>query len=204
VGEGFKIVYWHDDFLHLCGQRKGEYDKKNDVRRPDRQMVFDVLSGKTQEEQEIGDVVEWVRAIKDRGKHPNTAAFAQFSEDLKTLELLTPDGKRRALSLERPLHKYETKSLLQQLSTEPGKIYVSLTVDPVNFEAVEHKKADPDIFDLYSVDLTAGTAQRLLTGVKADKRSLAWAAAGGRTAILRKHKGFDRGGMDLEVYDLAR
>jgi len=201
--DGFKVIYWYDDFLHLVGQKKGEYDKKNDVRRPDRAMVWDVFKGKPLEEHEIGDVMEWVREQKDRVRHPHTAAFAQYSEDLKTLELITPDGKRRTLELARMLYKYEPKTLLQQPGPEANRLYLSLTVDPVNWEAVQHKHAEADIFDLYVVDTQSGKPQRVLTGLLAGKRALAWTAAGGRVAILHKHKGFDRGGLELEVYDLT-
>jgi hypothetical protein len=200
--DGFKVVYWFDDFLRLVGQKKGEYDKKNDVRRPDRTMLWDVLRAKPVDEHEIGDVVEWVREQKDRVRHPHTAAFAQYSEDLKTLELITPDAKRRTLELARLLFKYEPKTLLQQLGPEPHRLYFSLTVDPVNWEAVQHKHAETDVFDLYVVDTQTGKPQRVLSGLSANKRTLAWTAAGGRCAILRKHKGFDRGGLELEVYEL--
>jgi hypothetical protein len=202
--DGFKVVYWFDDFLHLIGQKKGEYDKKNDVRRPDRAMLWDVLKSKPLEEHEIGDVMMWVREQKDRVSHPHTAAFAQYAEDLKTLELITSDGKRRTLELgARMLYKYEPKSLLQQPGPEANRLYLSLTVDPVNWEAVQHKHAEPDIFDLYVIDLQTGKPSRVLTGLLANKRALSWTAAGGRVAILHKHKGFDRGGLELEVYDLT-
>ena len=201
--DGFKVVYWFDDFLRLVGQKKGEYDKKNDVRRPDRAMVWDVFKAKPVEEHEIGDVMEWVKEQKDRVRHPHTAAFAQYAEDLKTLELITPEGKRRTVELARMLYKYEPKSLLQQAGPEANRLYLSLTVDPVNWEAVQHKHAEPDIFDLYVIDTQSGKASRVLTGLLANKRALAWTAAGGRVAILHKHKGFDRGGLELEVYDLT-
>jgi hypothetical protein len=201
--DGFKVVYWFDDFLRLVGQKKGEYDKKNDVRRPDRAMVWDVFKAKPLEEHEIGDVMEWVKEQRDRVRHPHTAAFAQYSEDLKTLELITPDGKRRPLELGRLLYKYEPKSLLQQAGPEANRLYISVTVDPVNWEAVQHKHAEPDLFDLYAIDTQSGKAQRVLTGLLAGKRALTWTAAGGRVAILHKHKGFDRGGLELEVYDLT-
>jgi hypothetical protein len=203
VGEGFKIVYFQDDFLRVVGQKKGEYDKPNDVRRPDRVVVFDVLKGKSLEEHEIGDVVAWVREQKDRERHPNRAAFLQYSEDLKSLELITAE-KRRALTPERPVWKYEPATLQQQLGDAPGHLFASLTVDPVNPEAVQIKKAEPDVFDLYDVDTAGPAMRRIWTGLRADKRALAWTAAGGRIAILHKHKGFDRGGIDLEVYDLQR
>ncbi|HJZ86985.1 MAG TPA: hypothetical protein VKN99_17555 [Polyangia bacterium] len=204
LGEGFRIVYWSDDLLHLTGVKKGEYDKKNDVRRPDRAMIFDVLAGKAVSEHEIGDVVSWVREMRQREQFPQRAAFVAFSEDLKALELITADNRRLEVKTVRPLWKYEPKTILQQAGPEPGRLYVSLTVDPVNPEAVKKQKTDPDLFDLYAVDGQSGSAARVLGGVLAAKRRLAWVAGGGRVAILRRHQGFDRGGTELEVYDLSR
>jgi hypothetical protein len=77
-------------------------------------------------------------------------------------------------------------------------------VDPVNAEAVRNKKADADELDVYALDLESGRATRLVSGVLAAKRALTWTVGGGRLALLRKHRGFDRGGMELEVYDLRR
>jgi hypothetical protein len=201
---GLKPLYFTRDLLALFAQKKGEYDKKGDVRRPDRSILYDLLHGKVTTEEEIGDVVEFVRVQQLRAKHPNVGAFVEPTEDLHAIELITAAGKRLPLRTERPFAKYEPKSLAQQEGPEPGVVYASLTVDPVNPEAVRNQKAEPDVFDLYRVDANSGACTRALVGPLAKGRPLAWVAAGGRVAILHKHKGFDRGGTDLEVYDLAR
>ena len=72
-------------------------------------------------------------------------------------------------------------------------------------EAVAARRTDPDTLDLCSVELTAagaGPVQRLLM-LPGNQRPSSWTVtSGGRLALLRKHKGFSRGGTEVEIYDL--
>ena len=74
-------------------------------------------------------------------------------------------------------------------------------MDPVNPDALAKKVADPEAIDLYRVESTGGKAVKLARIPKGD-RGFVWQAATNRWAVLRKHKGFDRGGAILEIYDL--
>ena len=47
-------------------------------------------------------------------------------------------------------------------------------------------------------------AVNLTLRVPGEGRPSAWHQAGGRAAVLRKGKGFDRGGVALDVYDLPK
>ena len=67
------------------------------------------------------------------------------------------------------------------------------------------RRTDPDLIDLCAIELGSGTpgpAQRLRT-LPGNQRPSSWKlTAGGRLALLRKHKGFARGGTEVEIYDL--
>jgi hypothetical protein len=79
---------------------------------------------------------------------------------------------------------------------------MSLSVDPVNPDAVNRQKTEPDDIDLYTIDRQSHVAARILT-LPGEGRRSAWHIAADRLVLLRKGKGFDRGGVSLEVYDLG-
>ena len=102
-----------------------------------------------------------------------------------------------------PLFRYDPQTL-ESHPSQPGgadTLDASLTVDPVNREAVKAQKADKDLLDVYRVDVNAKKLTQLVR-FDGQKRPTTWRLASGRLAVLRKHKGFGRGGADLEVYDV--
>ena len=98
---------------------------------------------------------------------------------------------------------YEMNSLAYQMLRRDRMVF-SLTVDPVNEEAVAAKRADPDIIDFCALNpQDANPTVTKLLSLPGHKRPAAWVIAPvGRLAILRKHKNFPRGGTQVEVYDV--
>lgn len=194
-----KPLWWADGFTVLAALRAGEYDKARDLRRPDRYARIDAFSGKVLSEQEIGDVLGFSRVSLLRRDAPNQPLIARFSDDRK--QLLVVDGiDQYEVRLPRELWRYEPKSLAWQ-ARDAHRLALTLTIDPVNPEAVRRKKADVDDIDLYDVDPQTHAALPLLRLAGEGRRS-AWRIAGDRLLLLRKDKGFDRGGVALELYDL--
>ncbi|HEX4461315.1 MAG TPA: hypothetical protein VIA18_25215, partial [Polyangia bacterium] len=194
-----KPLWWADDFTTLVASRAGEYDKAHDIRRPDRSVKLDAFTGKVLEEKEVEDVMEFTKVALLRRETPNQPVVVHWSEDRK--QLLVLDGLvDRELKLPRPLEKYDYATLGFQL-LDAQKIAVSLTVDPVNPEAVKRQKADVDDLDLYSVDRKT-LAPTLWLRLLGEQRRSNWRIEGNRLLLLRKGKGFDRGGVTLEVYAL--
>jgi hypothetical protein len=115
--------------------------------------------------------------------------------------VVTKDDKITRLTTTLGFDHYDPKSLQQQVGRD-GKLYFSLTIDPVNPAAVAAKKADPVHIDLYVFDPASGQTERLARLPQND-REYTWSVAGGRWAVLRKHKGYGRGGPELELYDLT-
>lgn len=197
-----RILYWRDGYTTLVAKKRGEYDKKLDQRLNDSEALYSVLEGKVIRSTMPKDVVAWLKLVKLREERPNTPAFVIVDEQRAGLELVTVDDRRVKIKLPVDFYLYEPTSLRQELGRD-GKLYFTLTVDPVNPAALARKKADPEHIDLFVVDLAGdGTARRLARAARAD-RDFRWTVAGGRWVLLRKHKGFDRGGTHLEVYELT-
>jgi hypothetical protein len=194
-----KPLWWGDTFRLLVGVEPGEYDKNRDMQRPDRLVRVDVFGGKRTGEQEIEDVIAFRQLVADHHGHDFEDLFVRLSDDRSRLELI--DGlARHPIELPRALSIYDAATLAYQTLAD-GRILLSLTVDPTNPAALARKKADRDDIDVYLVDRARATATPALR-LDGRGRPSAWRVAGKRLALLRKHKGFDRGGLSIEVYEL--
>ncbi|MBI4510346.1 MAG: hypothetical protein HY698_11985 [Deltaproteobacteria bacterium] len=196
-----KVLYFKDAYSKLVGRKRGGYDKSKDRQMSDREAVVDLVSGAVAEATPPGDLIAYMKLVKLRQEHPLRNDFVVVTEDQRGLELISSGDERKLLGLAEPFDRYDAKSLVQEASGD-GRIFFSLTVDPVNADAVSRKKADPELIDLHALDLASGTVQRLARLPKLG-RSFAWHVRGRYWAVLRKHKGFDRGGADLEIYEVA-
>ncbi len=195
----FKPLWWYDGYTMGAVLKAGEFDKARDMRRPDRFARFDVFAGRVLDEHEIEDVLAFAQVGALHAAHPDEESFALFSEDHR--KLLLVDGlEQHELTVARPLMLYDAETLAYH-PADPEGLAVSLTIDPVNPAALKRKKSDPDDIDLYVVDRRAHAATLRLR-LAGQGRPSAWQIVGGRVGLLRKSKGFDRGGVALEVYDL--
>jgi hypothetical protein len=198
---GLRALWWTDGFATLAAMKAGEFDKARDMRRPDRFTRLDVFTGRTGEEREIEDVLGFAHVAADHRPRGSSEVFVHVTDDHAKLELV--DGvEEHEIALERPLWMYDFQTLAFQ-PLDGDRLALSLTVDPVNPQAVKRQKADVDEIDLYNVDRKT-RAVSLRLRVPGEGRPSAWHQAGGRAAILRKGKGFDRGGVALDVYDLPK
>jgi translation elongation factor P/translation initiation factor 5A len=196
-----QILYWMDGYTTLVGRKRGQYDKVMDQRMNDSEAVYSLLDGRFVSNQPMKDLIEWTKLVKLRTAQQNARTILHVTEDLKGLELVTAEGKRVPVEVAEKFFKYDSKSLIAEVGRD-GKVYFTLTIDPVNPEALGRKVADPEIIDLYVVEATGGKAKRLAR-LPRNERRFAWHAARDRWAVLRKHKGIDRGGTELEIYELT-
>jgi hypothetical protein len=93
--------------------------------------------------------------------------------------------------------------LLEQEDSASRTLYLSLSLDPLNPDALGRQKADKPYLDLYRVGITekASVATRVLR-VALDERPVIWVVGGRYVALLRKHKSFTRGGNEIEAHQL--
>lgn len=198
-----RLLYFEPGHLSLVGMMKGKYDKKRDLRLPERAVRWSVLTRKELWSAEPKEVLLWVKATNMRPNHPGQLRFLQVSDDLKTLQTVDGDNELGQVSLPVPWKLYEPKSLEQAESWDGKTLWFSMTIDPVNADAVRRKKADKERVDLYRLD--PGPKAVPLGQVLTDKRKFRWTVGGARFfAYLRKLKGFGRGGSELEVHEIGR
>ena len=196
-----QILYWSDAYTMLVGRKRGQYDKFKDQRMNDSEAVYSLLDGTFVKNQPMKDLIAWTKLVKLRSERMNEKVVLHLTEDLKGLEVVTADDRRVPVELAETFFRYDSKSLVTEMGRD-GKIYFTMTIDPVNPEALDRKVAEPEIIDLYVVEATGGKAKRLARLPKNERR-FAWHSAQSRWAVLRKHKGIDRGGTELEIYDLT-
>lgn len=205
-----KVISWQDGYAQIVGQRPGGFDKAKDMRLPDRAVVFDALEGALSSEQEIGDVLGWAVATQIRRTQLNRTLFAAISDEQDAVQLIDALGRRTPLTLGTPVQNYERKSLAEQEDSPARTLYFSLTLDPLNPDALGRQKADKPYIDLYRVrapraDARAAGApetERILRA-PVDERPVTWVVGGRYVALLKKHKTFSRGGSEIQVYALT-
>ncbi len=197
-GARLKPVWWQDGFGTLATLKAGDYDKAHDIRTPDKFALVDILSGKVREEKAITDMLGFARTMAAHKDHLEEA-FAHFNDE--HTGLLVSDGlDEYEVKLRQPIAMYQIETLRSE-QVDDDRIAVSVVTDPVNPEALKHQKVDPDFFELYIVNRKNHTAQLALR-LAAEGRPLSWQVRGQRLLLLRKSKGFDRGGVELDLYDI--
>jgi hypothetical protein len=196
------IQYWKNGYTQLIGKKKGAYDKLKDQRMNDGEGVYDVVSGSLLRNTPIVDVIPYTKLSTLRAAHPNQTTFLHVTEDLKGVELITADDKRVTLELAEQFYMYDPNTLQAELLRD-GKFAFTLTIDPQNPDAVNNKRNDPELVDLYLFDPSAGAKATRVARLPKDGRRHGFHLSGQTWAVLRKHKGFGRGGGELELYTLA-
>lgn len=207
---GLKVLAWQDGFTQILGQKTGGYDKKRDVRVPDRAAVFDVLQSAYVFEQEIGDVIAWASANVLRRNRPNRTSFVVVADDEKGLLIVDAMGRRTPAPLPVEFHLFDPRSLVEQEDPLAGVLNFSLSIDPLNPDALGRQKADPEFLHVFAVrpqprsaSAATGIAVTKVLETALDHRPASWTASGKFVAVLRKHKSFSRGGDELQVFAAA-
>jgi hypothetical protein len=197
---GFRIQYWIDGYTRAVGVKDGTWDRKEDQRAPDQSATYDLPQRVFSRVVPIADPRGLIERTRIRAEHPNESSFVRVSDDLTGVLWFDGDAEPRSIELAEPVHHYDPRSLVYH-ATPDGGMMLSLTLDPVNPDAVARKKADERWLDLYSLAPGASKAARrarLLVG----QRGVRWIASPTTWAVLEQHIGFSRGGKALHLYRL--
>jgi hypothetical protein len=126
-----------------------------------------------------------------------------ITDEQDGVQVIDAVGHRTPLNLGAPVQNYDPKSLLEQEDPANRALYFSLSLDPLNPDALGRKKADKPYLDLYRVAIAekAPATTRVLR-VALDERPVTWVVGGRYVALLRKHKSFSRGGNEIEAHQL--
>ena len=196
-------LWWSRGHTYLSAQKIGDYDKARDMRRPDRFVRLDLVNDKIIDEHEIDDALALAKVVLARKTGPAEEIYPRLSEDRRDI-LVLDRVDERALPLARQIIVYEPATLRYQ--SDEKTLYVGLQVDTNNLVAVGKRVQDPDDFDLYAVDRASihgkELSSRRVFSLAGGQRPIGFAVGGGRVAILRKQRGFDRGGIRIELYAL--
>jgi hypothetical protein len=195
----FRVNHWSHDGLVAIGTKDGSYDKKEDVRTPDREGRYDLLDGKGVEVQPIADPMAHARRFQLLAKEGGRPLFARIADDLTGIELWR-DDHGAALTLDQRFELYDSKSLTWATGDD-GTVWIGLAVDPWNRPAVERKKQDPEYFDVFRVGAD-GRATRV-GRVLAPKKRFTLGVTAGHLWLLERNVGFSRGGKALTIYKPA-
>jgi hypothetical protein len=193
---GLAPLFWQDGHRTLYGKKEGAFDKQGDQRLPETFAAYDVLGGKFIKDEVITDLPAFTRLVELRAKHPGQPVILWFNPD-NVFELVTADDRQLPVQTVEPIRHY----LPASLSVADDVHAFTLTIDPVNADAVKAQKADPIHLDLYTIDPRTGVTRRLCRVVGGGE--VRWQHAGHAFAVLHKHKGFDRGGPKLEIYPIT-
>jgi hypothetical protein len=184
---------WRDGWTRVGGRRAGRFDATRDQRMPDTDAVYDLIEGRFVRDAAPGDLVTAARVARERARRPGAGAFLFVDGD----RLFAVTGDDLLLTVELPLAIYDAASLRQHARGDV--VTFSLRVDPLNPEAIARKKRDPESFDVFRWSPDAPAPARLLR-LAGDGRDVVWHAAGGRIAVLRKHRAYGRGGTEVAVH----
>jgi len=198
----FTITYWTDSYTRVVGTKGGSWDRKEDQRTPDQEAWYEVATGTFTRTFPIKDVIGHRKLEKLLAAHDNEPIFVGVAHDLSGV-LYYDHGTPRPIGLTETFSHYDPKSLMMQPVSPDGTVFFTLTIDPVNPDAVARRRAVARYLDLYELAPGAKKARRRARILLHDKRGLEWRATPETWVVVPKHIGFDRGGKAIDIYSLT-
>lgn len=198
----FIISYWTDSYTRVVGIKGGTWDRKENQRTPDQEAWYEVATGTFTRTFPIKDVIAHRKLQKLLADHDNEPIFVDVAHDLSGVRYYD-HGKPRRIGLTENFSHYDPKSLVMQPVSPDGTVFFTLTIDPVNPDAVARRRAVARYLDLYQLAPGAKKARRRARILLHDKRGRAWRATPETWVVVPKHIGFDRGGKAIDIYSLT-
>ena len=196
-----ELVYFKDDYLKAVGKIAGKYDKKRDIRLPDKEAIYDLTKKKVISERPIKDAIGWEKNRRFRQKHSafEPVFVLEGSGKATKLVLVRKNNLRREIPLGVTLVRFKDGSLKQSfLGTDTALI--SLTVDPQNPIVLKQRRSEPEIFHLYRVSTKSEPMAKPLLKLDSENLSLRWRYGKGWLAVMPLHKNWGLGAPSLQVY----
>jgi hypothetical protein len=190
------FVAFTGGYLQALVKKPGRYDAKADVRGGTQLAVLDILSGKTGPAKPVTDIPRFLRFVEKRADKPGLETFVRVDDAGTGLELVGPGDELRPLKLPTAFSRYEAGSLQQQ--TSGGRLFFSLTVDPLNAEQVAARKKGPRVLHVYEANVGAASATRRGELPLGETQAYSWAAAGNKLAVFRETQA--SGGNEILIF----
>ncbi|MFH2005189.1 MAG: hypothetical protein ABI333_01250 [bacterium] len=197
------IAYWTPDFTRVVVRVAGAYDRKRDVRLPDREKIYDPFTRKFASDREIEDLREWDSIQKIREKHQVQRHLLRIDGTQKafTWEMIDVQNRRVALSDTTPPLKRFNFNSFNQRATYGKTVLFSFTVDPQWPTLFGQRRNVPEVFHLFRLDVTSKQST-LLGTIPSPQRLLAWRLGGTKLVIMRMHKYWGLGEKVIEIYNV--
>lgn len=196
----FTLKFWANDFTVAVGIKGGEWDRRENQRSPDFEGHYEMPTRTFSKRLAIKDV----RAHRERMFR--MAKYAKRSQDIVVKHNLSgldqvSNGEFTPITLTEPFHHYDSTTLVVQRGAT-GKMFFSLTIDPVHPDAAARRRAVKPWTDLYEYDLSTKKATRRARLLPKKGRRHSWRANSTHWAVMPRHIGFDRGGSEMQIYRL--
>ncbi len=191
-----ELLYFRDDYLKAVGKIRGRYDKARDIRLPDKEAVYDLVTKKVVSEKPIKDAIGWEKMRRFRKKHPALDPVLVIEEEGgRRMVLVTKNNERKPVTLSQNVLKFQAASLRQQFVG--GQAFFSLIVDPQNPLALKQRRSDKEVFVLFR--LQGGRAASVLT-LPSSKTVHVWSVGKGVVADMKLHKNWGLGAGEFVLY----
>lgn len=198
-----QIAYFSPDFTRIIAKVAGQYDRKRDVRLPDREKTYNPFTRKFESDREIANLAAWAKFRKIRAAAPGVPVLLRLKGSQKafTFEMIAGTHQRARLSdLTPPLKQLNFKSLNAQ-PTASGAVPFSLRVDPQWPTLFGQRKNVPEVFHLFRLNPKTRQIQHL-GSISSPKQVLGWRLGGRRLVIMRLHRFWKLGHRVIEIYDV--
>jgi hypothetical protein len=195
----FRLHSFSRGYLSAVGTKGGAFDPVENQRTPDYQASYDMISRRVADTRPITDLMEYRLTMMARSDHPNRNSFV-YVADGNTL-MRVNEGGRQNIELAESFSHYDARTVESQELADGGLVF-AIRIDPVHPEAAAARRAVLPWTDLYHLAPGQTTAERKARFLHKGKRRLLWQATDTMLAILPMHRGFDRGGERLYLYEL--
>ena len=194
----FRVNHWSAGMTRAIGTKGGEWDRKENQRSPDTEATYDLIANRFVDKKPIGDLMEQRKRFQVLADANGRLDFVHMTWDNTAVQVWR-DGKPGTVELDQPIANYDPKSLQGAVGRDHS-LWIALTVDPVNPDAVARKKADAQYLDVFRTTSEGKVPRRarvLATG--APRR---FGVLGDRFWVLERSPTFDRGGRTIAVFQL--
>lgn len=198
-----EILYFRDSYLKAVGKIAGKYDRKNDIRLPDKEALYDIVKKKVISEKPIKKAVAWEKVRLFRQNNPpfEPIFYLEVAADGRKLNLMRKDNVQVPITLETKLERYRRESLNQQIIGKE-KALVGLTVDPQNPIILKQRKSEPEKLHLFFVQDWKNPSTKNVLKLDSDKHVIKWKYGKGFVAVMKLHRRWQLGSKKIKFYQL--
>ncbi|HTR50207.1 MAG TPA: hypothetical protein VMJ10_05825 [Kofleriaceae bacterium] len=196
----FRVNHWSAGMTRAIGTKGGEWDRKENQRSPDTEATYDLIANRFVDRRPIENLMDQRKRFQLLADAGGRGDFVHMTWDNTAIQVWR-DGRPSAIELDQAIANYDPKSL-QGVVGRDHALWIALTVDPVNPDAVARKKADVQYLDVFHTTSAGKVPRRArVLAAGAPRR---FGVLGERFWVLERSPTFDRGGRTIAVFQLQQ